>query len=78
MTTLRDAINEAMDVHGTDALWSDGAESWQLGNYLDAQDAEPEGEEYLARPAYFTGRAIMPVDGEGMIGGMAILTRQAR
>ena len=74
--TLRAAINEAMDVHGEQALWSDGGQSWWLGNYIDAQDAEGEdGERALDAPAYYNGaKAIYPVDADGYIGSVALLT----
>lgn len=62
MTTLKEAIQQAIEEHGN-ALWSDGGTDWRLDNYIDAtrdawNESGDDDPDPLDAPASYDGRTI--------------------
>lgn len=64
--TLGEAITQAITDHGTDALWSDGADDWGLDYWRD--EAWADDADSLEIEVAYDGRRISGIRADGLIG----------
>jgi hypothetical protein len=60
MTTLKDAIKQAIRDHGDEAIWSDGGQDWTLDNYLNETMAAMTDDPDWAAPRDLTVTTAIP------------------